>query len=551
MSAENSTLGPSLDASVDDASANTRWFRAALALCVVVFLATLAVLRHRDAVKNPDEAAYAEQASSLLRDGSLQVGFVRFFHQRYPADIVHPEDFYPPGNGALIAGAWSLFGRSDAASAVPSAFLACLILPLLVFRLARRFGASGAFAFVATSSALFDLAIRDHAFEAMADLPLTTAMVAALVASLRGGLGAAALGGLFVGIGFWLKPTALLFGPGFALALWFADKTELRTRLLRLAAFGGTFLLVCLPWLLRNHELFGAWLYSGNMHLTAAANDPQFKYSDIRRVYWASDAPLPGFGQSFLSHGLAPVIKRFLQHVYEIVAMHGAAAFGGVFVLVLLSIGRQRKAAAAIAWTISYLLALSAVFAVFYRYLLPVFPVVIALNWAFLDSVARRIDRSEFAAIFDRRVRSRAHVAVLLAAIVAIPGGSELARDLVGGREFIPIPDRVMHESARWAKRHLPADAVVMAQEALTFRHGSGLLTVDTPFDAPDAIEAVIRHYRIGYLVTTDSGQFAELSTQFIFPYLEKYRGTWQRIDVEQGRFTVWVREGFPAPKND
>ncbi len=168
-------------------SDSRRWFWLTLGLCGAVLLSTLWVLRHRTAIKNPDEASYCEQADSLLRDGSLDVGFVRYFHDKYPPSIHHPEDFYPPGNGALIAAAWTLFGRSDAVSALPSAVMACLLLPLIVFGLARRFGAGPPFAFVAAVSVMLDITIRDHAYEAMADLPLTTAVTAGLLVSLKRG----------------------------------------------------------------------------------------------------------------------------------------------------------------------------------------------------------------------------------------------------------------------------------------------------------------------------------------------------------------------------
>ncbi|MGA0870057.1 MAG: ArnT family glycosyltransferase, partial [Planctomycetota bacterium] len=124
-----------------------RWFRALLVFCVFATLSTLWIGKDRDHIRNPDEAAYAEQARSLLDRGSLEVGFVRHYHVQYPADVLHPEDFYPPGNGALIAAAWSAFGRSDFASSIPSTLLACLVIPLLAFALTRRLEASAPFAF--------------------------------------------------------------------------------------------------------------------------------------------------------------------------------------------------------------------------------------------------------------------------------------------------------------------------------------------------------------------------------------------------------------------
>ena len=529
---------------------HARWRVLLAAVCVLTLGATLLVLGRREYVKNPDECAYAEQADSLMRDGTLSVGFVRHFHVRYPASIDHPEDFYPPGPGALIAAAWTVFGRSDVVSAIPSAILACLLLPLLAFGLARQLGATGRFAFVAAVSVLFESAIRDHAFDAMADLPLTTAVIGAVMLALRGGIVAAALAGLVLGIGFWLKPTALLAVPALALALVVARRASLREHALRLLAFGAVFLLVCSPWLLRNQELFGDPLYSGNKHLTAAANDPDYDYADIRKVYWVDgDTPPTGFAESMVAHGLAPVAKRFLQHVYEIVTVHGTVAFGGLFVLAALALVRRRLVAAVLGAVVVYLLALSAVFAIFYRYLLPIVPLVAVVNWVFVDRIVRQVDARGFGEILGRRFATPNRLALLLAAIVAFPGAGELARDVVGGREFAPLPDLPMHQAARWAREHLPADATVMAQEALIFRHVSGHKTVATPFDDPDAFEAVVTHYGVDYLISIPSGQYADMALQFAFPYLERHRALWKRFDPPGAAWTVWIRAGAPDPR--
>ncbi|MBI5853518.1 MAG: glycosyltransferase family 39 protein [Planctomycetes bacterium] len=527
-----------------------RWLLGLLAVSVVVFASTLTVLRTRTVVKTPDECAYAEQAESLLRDGSLTAGFVRHHHRRYPPDIDHPEDFYPPGNGALIAAAWTLFGRSDAVSAVPSAVIACFLLPLLAFCLARRMGASGPFAFVAAASVLFESTTRDQAFEALADLPLAAATVGAITLVLRPGFVAAALAGLVLGVGFWFKPTALLVVPALAFALVVARPATLRAHATRLLAFGGVFVAVCLPWLLRNQELFGDPLYSGNKFLSAAANDPGFVYSDIRKVYWADHAePSTGFAASMVAHGIAPVVKRFLQHVYEIVTTHGLTAFGGLFVLATLSLVRQRLAAAILGAVVLYLLALSAVFAIYYRYLLPILPVVAVVNWVFVDRVVRRLEAHGLGEILGRRLATPRLLALLLASIVAIPGASELGRDLVGGREFAPLPDVPMFQAAGWAREHLPADATLMVQEAVIFRHASGHKTVATPFDQPDAFEAVVQHYGVDYLITLQSGQYAELSLLFGLPYLERFREHWKRFDPPGLPWTVWIRAGAPDPR--
>src|SRR5690606_15189390 len=101
----------SSDPPVADSRGRRLWPLALLAIGILACVLSVLVARGRDGLSNSDEAAYAEQADAILDGRPLTVGFVRHFHVRHPPDIVHPEDFYPPGNGALLALSWALFGR--------------------------------------------------------------------------------------------------------------------------------------------------------------------------------------------------------------------------------------------------------------------------------------------------------------------------------------------------------------------------------------------------------------------------------------------------------
>jgi hypothetical protein len=110
----------------EDENARERsWLKALAIACGALTILTLWIGSGRDCLSNPDEAAYTEQADSILAGDDLTVGFVRHFHVRYPRGIDHVEDFYPPGNGALIALSWAVFGRSDFAAASPSSVCCC------------------------------------------------------------------------------------------------------------------------------------------------------------------------------------------------------------------------------------------------------------------------------------------------------------------------------------------------------------------------------------------------------------------------------------------
>ena len=314
--------------------------------------------------------------------------------------------------------------------------------------------------------------------------------------------------------------------------------------------FGLAFAAVAAPWLWRNYELFGDPIYSGNKFLTGTANEPGFDYSQTRKVYWFHGIEVASLGASASTFGWGAVIKRFVQHLYEIVTMHGAQAFGLPFVLGALVLGRKRPVLAVLAVVVTFCVALSAVFAVYYRYLMPLFPLVAAVSWTLAGHVAEAIRRSDHPLSTNPLARSPARIALLLAAIVSIPTATEITRDLTRGKTDHGKPDdRAAEQAAGWAKDHLPDDAVIMVHEALRFRHYSGHRVVNTPWDEPEAIEAVVEHYGVDYAVQTFSGDGASISNSKFEPYLDSYGEEWTRFAIPGSAAVLWIRDGSEPPR--
>ena len=164
-------------------------------------------------------------------------------------------------------------------------------------------------------------------------------------------------------------------------------------------------------------------------------------------------------------------------------------------------------------------------------------PSIIAVAWVLADRLARWVAAPERPWLF----RDRTRLALFLAAMIVLPGALLGTRDLVRGKPDHGLAaDEPLWQAAFDAGRELPAESVVMAQEALRFRHASGLKTVDTPWDGPAAIEEVVTHYGVTHLVTAPSGDFAELSNRFIEPYLREYGDRW--IRTPHDGYTLWTR---------
>ncbi|MEO0478798.1 MAG: glycosyltransferase family 39 protein [Planctomycetota bacterium] len=571
--------------SAQDASSNKksdrRWHLALIALCVLVTLGTGLIVhggkdalgggrgtevRVRDGVRNPDEAAYAQQAESILDRGELTNDFIRHFHVKKSSDITHREDFYPPGNGALIALSWLVFGRSDAASTYPSIVFACLLLPLLAAFLARRLGASWPFSFGAAVLVLFDPLIRFQSIQGLADIPLTGAILCAAVCAVRP-RGISAMGsGAALALGFWFKPAAILFVPALALAVFLARPGKrlgfsFKRRVGHVIAFGFTFLLLASPWMLRNTAVLGSPLYSGNQYLTASANDENYSYEYNRRVFWpeatATDDPnaksdnegkddteARGFVQSVLANP-AQALDRFQTHLLQVVEFHGASMFGWAFLVAALAFVGDRRIRSLTALCLAYVLALSAVFAIEDRYLMPLFPVAAAMTFLLAHRVADVLRATDPANLPGAWLLSRpGRIAICLSVVAALPQGLPFAKEVWNGKtNFVPPNDGVSLIAADWAAENLPDHSVVMANEALRFHHRTGFKTVNTPWDVPEKIEQVVRHYRIDYIVRTLSGDSTAISNRKLRVYLREFGDRWERVPVKLGRFEVYRRK--------
>lgn len=531
------------------APGDRRWFGLTLFAGGLLLILTLWLSKDRDGLATSDEAAYSAQADSLLADGSLTIDFVRHYHVEYPPEIAHPEDFYPPGNGALLALSQALLGRSEFSNMVPSALFGCLLLPLLAFLLARAIGVSAPFSCAVALAVMFEAEVRDLSTQGLADLPFIFLLLLALLLILRGANHwGALLSGALLAASFYFKPTAILFAPGLALAHWIAVRPRFRRLCLHWTLMGAAFLLVSGPWLVRNQRLFGDPLYSGNKHLSAASLDPDYEYNDIRKVYWADPEYRPAdLGGSMLRHGWRPLLTRVLLHLYEAFVLKGREVFNVGFLLAALVFFRQRKVAAILAVVLSFTLALSVVFAVEARYLLPCVPLSLAVIFLLAERVVFALDQRTFLPgtglewLAPRPLGRGGGVALLLATLWIYPGAAALTRDLAFGVPSFAPGNEAIPVAADWVERHLPPDAAVMHQQALRFHYYSRRPAVETPFDGPDEIQAVVERYRIGCIIYDPGVSYAKRTREYLDAYFERYGDAWRTVKPEEGDFVVYL----------
>ncbi len=531
------------------ASRDALWILLLGGLGALVLYVTLRQNQGRDCLDTSDEAAYSEQADSILAGNELSIGFIQHHHVRYDADVVHPEDFYPPGNGAVLAAAYRFLGRSEFAATVPSALLASILIPLLAYLIVRRLGAGPPFAFACGAAAMLDPNLREYVARGLADVPLTTFVAIAGWLALGRGRWSAALAGAALAVAFYMKPAGLLFAPGLAILRAVSTRRPLKENAIQVVVMGVGFLAVAGPWLFRNYQMFGDPVYSGNQHITAIANDPGFEYDFNWRVYWA-DPPvaIPSMGGSIERYGAHAVVTRVLVHVYEAFVSKGGVIFGFLVIAGGLLLLGRRAVLGVVLFVVTFALALSAVFAVEVRYLLPCIPFALAVAWAGIDHVLSSNRLAELLEGFWLRPLARpaprAAAAILLAGAWTFPTWAAIGRDAAfGAPPFASEGDQGLRAAGEWIAENSPADARVMSHQALRLRYYGRRLSVATPYDTPERMQQVVAHYRIDTLVVTEAGNLSEIARKYIDPYLAAYGDQWDRIGPSDDlRFSVYRR---------
>jgi len=301
------------------------------------------------------------------------------------------------------------------------------------------------------------------------------------------------------------------------------------------------------PWAWRNVQTYGDPTYSSNKHVTAIANKPGFDYDDNYRAYWTDpDFEIPSMADSIERYGRHAVITRFLVHVYEVFVAKGFVIFGFVFWAAFLLLFHRRQPRAVLVHLLIFALALSAVFAVEVRYLMPCIPFVLAVTWVGLERLVRALRVDELLANSPlHRIGKPAPItgaALLLATIWASPGAVTFARDLAFGIPGGNRGDVCIRDAAKWIGENLPEDARVLTHQPARTRYYSGRLCVMTPFDEPSRIRTVIEHYGIDTILLNEEGILAESARSYLAPFFLEFEEEWEELELGDQTFRVFRR---------
>ncbi len=273
-------------------------------VATLVFLVGLAVFVWKVKIAGPiafiglaDPAGYAEMADSLISGRMLEVDYISMHFRKFNPGISHPEDTWPPFYSFLIVPFFLWLGKTAFAAKLPSLLISCFGLPLMTSALARRVTRSETVALASALSILLYEPVFSWSLFALADLVLAFFVICATLFALKGienpkwflPMGAA------MALGFYSKGLALIIAPAFV-CFYILHAMRPRPRPLtgrhhRFFILGAVlFVLLLMPWLIRNTILFKDPLYCSHKHVAGYVGWEDWKDHSYG-LYWDREPP--------------------------------------------------------------------------------------------------------------------------------------------------------------------------------------------------------------------------------------------------------------------
>lgn len=397
-----------------------------------------------------------------------------------PEAITHPSnDYWPPLEPILVAGAMKFFGFSYPAALIPNAVLAAL-LPVIAYWLASTSGLDQEPRILAamlafTAGSYFGLAASTDPM-----VPFAVSGSLSLAFADRAGSRAAAIAGGFAGLAALARVDGVLLLAPLVVRAW-------RERsLLPAALAGAAFAVVVLPLAVRSLSTFGQMVPTGTSTLWLTEYNDMFRPGGVGFAEWAARGPVPILAEKLAALGSNALVVLFLGHLF----LAPAAALG-------VARNLRRAPAAPVYLSILYL-AMSLVFT---------YP---GAHGGFAHSLAALIPAYAVAAADGIRVLAdslaslrrlkRAQARRVLAATAAV--GSTVAAVGLALQLFTGWRDwrQELSAEANVLAKFGAADAVAVA-DSPTFAAVSGRLAVTLPTMALDDGLDLLSRYGVPYLL--------------------------------------------------
>ena len=515
-----------------------------LIIGIVLFVALLGINAKLGLIERTDGSAYAEQARSIIDGKGNMAGYVINYFYRYPS-VFHDADIYPPGNPALIALAFMLFGKTDIATVIPTLIIALLLLPLTIYLLGISWGASPLAAFFASLCVVFQPYVSEQYLLNYSDIPFMFVITLAVLLIIAGGrkrMFLCALAGILVAASFYARYVGIVFALGMCLLFIRREGSSLKVEIKPLWIF-----LVCAvagmaPWLIRNYLYHDKLIYSVQGHVGATldyvGSDRFWRYL-WSKVWWAdSSLRLPTGTNVVALYGIGHVARVTLNRLFDMYfewPLLTVAFFGGTFIM-----RKRRHTIALFAMLNIYMVFICLTYHVVYRYLFLILPFASIFGWAALERVLdRSIGKIGIGSARWKNVVARIICAGLFIGIFAGYMG------IVGKRLQRSVELRTKFEgedaAIGWIKNNtLPNDIVMTNLRAYSVRYYTNALMVQFPTDDPDKVEQAAKYYRVKYILIHNSYILDEISR-----YFEAYSREWDVV-ANNKYFTAYKIKSEP-----
>lgn len=314
----------------------------------------------------------------------------------------------------------------------------------------------------------------------------------------RGDRRAFVLGGLVVGLATLARPDGALLGLPFALVGARGTWRQIRGReqtigWLAAVACAALFMVVVVPWLYRQLEVFGSIVPSANSGRT-------LWLTEYQQLFSFAGAPT---AEAFFAEGLPGLVASrlgALLSAFGLVAFLPLAVVLAPFAIVGAWVSRSNPAFAPF---FVYALALFAVMSIAFAVLVPhgtfIHAAAALVPHTFLLVIAGIASVVGWVARRRRTWNAQAATRIFTAAAVAIAVLAAVLQTVTVTRHWSDV--RAVHEAVVGPLRDSPLGDRFMAVDPGAIRYLSGHQGVVTPYDALPVIEDVLRAYNVRWLI--------------------------------------------------
>lgn len=481
-----------------------------------------------------DNIAYADMADSLIHGQGFSADYVTLLFIKYPRDIRHPEDHWPPLHSIAIAPFFLLFGKTAFAGKLPSMLISSLFLPIAVYFLTEALGKSKIAGLCSALTIMTFPFFFAQSLCTLSDITYAFVVCLAVLFAIKG----MECGryfypmGVCIGFAYYAKGSALVLSLAYLL-FYVYHRHSIRMLFTDRYFVTGLFLafLVVLPWFVRNTIYYRHPLHSTQNYVAGYIGWENWE-SKTFHVYW--DEKPPSWIEGKLSKGIGKVaqmsfdyMKTYLWWMLMDITSRPPKKIsfgstigrcfrgfpkllGGIpmcfwgIPAILFSFFRWRNRNTGIIWLVSLsgIIFLSVFWSPIDRLLDPTIPLIVSLGWVSYHALFKRV-------FCWTRYNEQIVMALLCMMLLIVLGYSVNAVhhswQIGKNQNIFPYADGKREQAwmdvSRWLKDNVPPDSVIMAHEPKSVHYFSELKTVKIPYDDLKNIIRVMKYYRVTHII--------------------------------------------------